>query len=427
MVYIAIKETIKNRINCRQGVSHKLKKQTNIRVNKILLTILISYLPICLWGQSDTVYVHRIYDNLKQIKSASYFWYQSASVLYDTIPALSYSVFKKEFENVSDKLVGVSIASFQIEDTTKMVYFYDGKVKSYLDWQNKIIPVDSFQNNRYPYRIVYPPFFTYVKCLLKYALETPDNLIVQVNDFTDSVLIRLAVNDKLVEVVGSSIVYADPSNLSEDKWTKYDIWINKMNDLPYRIKKQFPDRICWEECKEIRINTTDTIAFIASEYFPVGFKVMIVESERVNAKNLEGLFAPEWELKDTGNNEIALGDIKSKVIILQFTGIGCGPCYQSIPYLVKIKNQFKSEDLEIISIETWNKNISVIKKHISSNSINYKYLICNNEVGLEYGIQSVPRFFILDKKRIVRKILTGFDKERTYVELRQTIDQLLNE
>lgn len=119
-------------------------------MRKIFLTAIISYLPICLWGQSETSYLHRIYDNLKQIKSASYFWYQSASVLYDTIPVLSYNVFKKEFDNQEDKFVGVSIASFLIEDTTKMVYFYDGKVKSYLDWENKIIPVDSFQNNPYP-------------------------------------------------------------------------------------------------------------------------------------------------------------------------------------------------------------------------------------------------------------------------------------
>jgi len=396
-------------------------------MNKILLTILISYLPICLWGQSDTSYIQSIFDNLKQIKSASYFWYQSASVLYDTIPALSYNVFKKEFDNQGDEFVGVSIASFQIEDTTKMVYFYDGNVQSYLDWENKIIPVDSFHNNRYPYRIVYPPFFTYVKCLLKYALETPDNKIVQVYDFTDSVLIRLSVNDKLVEVVGSSIVYADPSNLTEDKWTKYDIWVNKMNDLPYRLIKRFPDRVCWQECKEIRINTTDTITFVASEYFPADFKVLVVESEQADEKNLEGVVAPGWKLKDTDNNEIALDDLKSKVLIIQFTGIGCGPCYQSIPYLKKIMGQFKSEELEIVSIETWNTNISIIKKHISSNSINYKYLICNDEVRLKYGIQSVPEFFVLDEKRVVRKIITGFDKEKTYVELKEEIDQLVNE
>jgi thiol-disulfide isomerase/thioredoxin len=394
---------------------------------QILLTLLISYLPICLWGQPDSSYIRRVFDNLKQIKSASYFWYQSASVLYDTIPVLSYNVFKKEFANQEDKFVGVSIASFQREDTTSMVYFYDGKVQSYLDWENKIIPVDSFQNNRYPYRIVYPPFFTYVKCLLKYSLETPDNKIVQVYDLTDSVLIRLSVNDKLVEVVGSSIVYADPSNLTEDKWTKYDIWINKKNDLPYRMIKRFPDRVCWEECKEIRINTTDTITFVASEYFPAEFAVKIFASDQANDKNLEGSVAPDWKLKDTDHNEIALRDLKSKVLIIQFTGIGCGPCYQSIPYLIKIKSQFNREELEIISIESWSANISVIKNHVSRNSINYKYLICNNEVRLKYGIQSVPKFFILDEQRVVRKIITGFNKEKTYVELKEVIAQIIKE
>jgi hypothetical protein len=95
--------------------------------------------------------------------------------------------------------------------------------------------------------------------------------------------------------------------------------------------------------------------------------------------------------------------------------------------LIKIKNQFKREEFEIVSIEIWNKNISVIKKYKSSNNIDYKYLICNNEVGLQYGIQSVPKFFVLDDKRVIRKIVTGFDKEKTYVELKETIDLIVNE
>jgi len=396
-------------------------------MNKTILAALLSCLTVSLWGQSDTSYIHRIYDNLKQIKSASYFWYQSASVLYDTIPVLSYNVFNKEFINEEDTFVGARIASFQPEDTTRMVSFYDGKVKSYLDWENKTIPVDSFQNDRYPFRIVYPPFFTYVKCLLKYSLESNDNKIVQVFDLTDSVLIRLYVSDKLVEVVGNRIVYGEPSDPEEDRWTKYDIWISKVNGLPWRMIKRFPDRVCWEECKGIRINTTDTIDFDASKYFPVGFAVKTFDNGQAGVKNLQGLAAPGWKLKDTDNNEIALDDFKSKVLLVQFTGIGCGPCYQSIPYMIKIRNQFKPEEFDLVSIETWNKDVPVIRNHVSRHKIDYKYLICNNEVELQYGIKSVPRFFILDEKRVVRKMITGFDKEKTYIELKDAIEQLVKE
>jgi thiol-disulfide isomerase/thioredoxin len=396
-------------------------------MNKILLTIIIVYLPICLWGQSDTGYIRRIFANLNQIKSASYFWYQSASALYDTIPSLRYNVFIKEFDNPEDKFVGARIANFQFDDTTKLVYFYDGMVQSYLDWENKTIPVDSFQNNRYLFRVVYPPFFTQVKCLLKYALETPDNKIIQVKDFVDSVLIRLYVYDKLAEVVGNRIVYADPPDLTEDKWTKYDFWINKLNNLPFRLVKRFPDRVCWEVCKDIKINTTDKIVFVALEYFPPDFAIQLNENIKSREKSLEGIAAPGWKLKDTDNNDIALGDLKNKVLLIQFTGIGCGPCYQSIPYLVKIRDQFNRDDFEIISIETWNNDISVIKKHISANRINYKYLVGNSEVKPKYGIQSVPKFFVLDENRVIRKIISGFDKEKTYGELKEIVDQLIQE
>ena len=262
---------------------------------------------------------------------------------------------------------------------------------------------------------------------MKYSLETPDNKIIQVKEFADSVLIRLYVNDKLVEVVGNRIVYADPSNLTEDKWSKYDIWVNKVNNLPYRLIKRFPDRVCWEVCKEIKINTTDKISFVASNYFPSDFFIEFNENKKTNEKNLVGTVAPGWKLKDTDNHEIALSDLKSKVLIIQFTGIGCGPCYQSIPFLIKIRNQFNRDEFDIISIETWNNALSVIKKHISSNRINYKYLIGNSEIKLKYGIQSVPKFFVLDKKRVIRKIITGFDKEKTYIELMGTVNQLINE
>ncbi|MEI7983083.1 MAG: TlpA disulfide reductase family protein [Bacteroidota bacterium] len=262
---------------------------------------------------------------------------------------------------------------------------------------------------------------------MKYALETSDKKIIQVYDFADSVLISLYVYDKWVEVVGNRIVYADLSDLTEDKWTKYDIWINKANNFPYRLIKRFPDRVCWEVCKDIKINTTDKIVFVASKYFPPDFAIKFNENKKANEKNLVGTVAPGWKLKDTDGHEIALSDLKSKVLIIQFTGIGWGPCYQSIPYLIKIRDQFKREEFEMVSIETWNNDISVIKKHISANRINYKYLICNQEVKQKYGIQSVPNFFILDEKRVIRKIITGFDKEKTYVELKEILDQLIHE
>jgi len=394
-------------------------------VKKLIFAIIISHVPIYLWGQSDTGFVRKIYENLRQIKSASYFWDQSASAIYDTVPSVSYRVFKKEFDNPDDKLVGAFIASFQVGDTTRLVYFYDGKVQSYLDWENQTIPVDSFQHDRYPFRIVYPPFFTHVKSLLKYALETTDSVTMMISDFQDSVRIRMSVQDKLVEVVGNRIVYADPADASEERWTVYEIWISRSNDLPYRMVKKFPDRVCWEVCRQIRIDTAGTTKFAARDYFPAGFAVTAYGEGEPARKNLEGIVAPAWKLKDTEGHETALADLTGKVLLVQFTGIGCGPCYQSIPCLVKLRDQFKRGDFEIVSIETWNTNPAVIKKHMAGNRINYLYLIGDQAVKQNYANRSVPQFFVLDEYRVIRKIITGFDKEKTCTELKEIVDQLV--
>lgn len=393
-------------------------------MNRTLLTLLLTYSCNVLWGQTDIAYFQSISEKLNQVKSASYFWHQSASALYDTIPSISYRVFKKEFIRPEDSLVGAAIASFQPEDTTRMVYFYDGEAQAYLDWDNKTIPADHFQYDRYPFRIIYPPFITYVKSLLHYALITTDEKNIRVYDHTDSVLIRLSVKDKLVEVVGCRIIYADPSSLAEDAWTSYEIWFNKATELPYRLIKRFPDRVCWEECKQLSINTSNTVTFVASSYFPADFELQFPDNKQVSENSMEGKPAPGWKLKDTDNHEISLEDFKSKVLVIQFTGMGCGPCYQSIPYLVQLRNSFKREDFDLLSIETWVTNPSVISKHISKSHINYKYLVGNNQVRSDYGIQSVPKFFVIDKNRVIRKIINGFDKEKTYKELKEVIDHL---
>jgi thiol-disulfide isomerase/thioredoxin len=397
------------------------------KMNKLLLAIFTFSLPICLLGQSDSIYLRKIYENLELVKSASYYWHQSASVLYDTVPSLSYRVYQKEFDNPEDEYVGASVANFQFDDTTRLVYFYDGKVKSYLDWENKTIPVDSFQNNPYPFRVVYPPFLIQVRSLLKYALETPSGRTVRVTDFADSVVISLMFSDQLVEVVGNRIVHAEPADPDGDKRSTYEIWISKVNDIPYRSIKRFPDRICWESCRDIKINTRKNSSFVASEYYPAGFTLTSVLHGKTNESNLEGKVAPGWTLKDADNNEIALSGLKSKVLVIQFTGIGCGPCHQSIPSLKKIREQYKNDDVELVSIETYTGDTAVIKKYIKLNAINYKYLVCDKEVKLKYGIQSVPRFFVLDGKRVVRKIITGYDRVKTYPELNESLDRLINE
>jgi peroxiredoxin len=330
----------------------------------------------------------------------------------------------KEYINPIDTFVGASYAEFQLKDSTKMVYFYDGKVKSYLDWENKTIPVDSFQNNKYPFRIVYPPFFTHVKSLIRYALDTTDSLKVELKDLGDSVQISLFIKDKIAEVVGNRIVYGEVPS-TDEKYAQYDIWINKETEFPYRLKKKTPMFISWEIPKNVHINTTNTELFVASKYFPSDFTVTYNKNKKPNTRDLEGKKAPDWSLKNTDNKTITSNDLKSKVLMIQFTGIGCGPCFLSIPFLKQLVADYKNKNFEFISIETWSGDMEELKKHQQRNSFNFKFLKAERNMMKEYQVNSVPVFFILDENRAIRKVINGYQKGTTDKEIKDTVDKLL--
>lgn len=370
--------------------------------------------------------IRELLNKLDKIKFASYYYYQTATLPYDTLPSLSYSVLKREYIDASDKYVGAKIASFSTNDTSKLEYFYDGKSKAYLDYEKKTIPVDSFKNNPNPYRIVYPPFVTQVKSLLKYALETKDNISISIAEQNDTSVIKLYIKEKLVEVVGRKIVYAEISNIDpSEAFTKYEIWINNVKKIPFRIVKRLPDRMCWENTNNMIIDDVNYHHFNSKDYFPSEFNIGFKNIKEIENK-IVGLIAPDWVLKDINNNLISLKDLKSKVVIIQFTGLGCGPCLLSIPYLIKISNEYNNKQLELFSVEMWSNNKDALNKHIIKHGINYKYLFGNNKIKQDYHVNGVPMFAILDEKRVIRKLIIGFNGENTMNDIKATINQILS-
>lgn len=136
--------------------------------------------------------------------------------------------------------------------------------------------------------------------------------------------------------------------------------------------------------------------------------------------------APEWTLTDTDDHSVSLKDIKSKVILLNFTGIGCGACQAAIPFLKELKGKYPTEDFELVAIESWSNRTSSRRTYAENKELNYLFLGATEEVLKDYQTgRSAPWFFILDENRMVRKIIQGYSLERTGKEISQAIDKLL--
>jgi len=393
----------------------------------IVLFIPLNLICGCKAEINNEEYLQSVYNTLDKIKSATYYFTCSASAPGDT---LSFSdpqhLYIKEFVNPADEFVGASSITYYQQDTTKIHEFYDGLVRGKFDWEEKTIKIDSFQNNPYPFRLVVHPFYTKTKNIIKYALETDDSTKMVLKDFGDSIQFSLLIYDKVLEFVTQPFVNTNPFESSIGKISQYDIWISKSDNLPYRMRRKMNHQTSFERCTNTKLNTTQDVKLISTDYFPENFSIVQFKREtRKRTSPFEGKVAPDWSLMDLQNNTVGLRELKSKVLLIQFTGVGCGPCHASIPFLKQLVNEYSLKEFEVIAIEFWSNNIEGLRRYIERNDLNFKFLKADENVIRNYQLRGAPAFFILDEKRVVRKVINGYSRGTTGNEIRDVITELL--
>jgi thiol-disulfide isomerase/thioredoxin len=376
----------------------------------------------CHIERDDNSYLKKVLHNLSQIESATYSSTVSGSIPGDTLKCVTYSHQTEEYINPSDTTIGSILTVVQQDAQQKVSWVYDGKAMIFMDWNEKTISIDSFKTTRTPFRPVMPPFYNYIKSIIRYALNTKDSITVELIDLTDTILFQLTVYGKSVEFIGKPH-YNDPRYT--EPLSKYDIWINKSDNLPYRYKRNLVSTISWESIEKVVFNKSKIEEFKVANYIPDGFTLLTKKNQSEAKIDLTNEKAPDWNLFDSENKLISLKNFNSKVILIQFTGIGCGFCHLSVPFLKNLVNEYAAVDLCLVAVETWSNDPEVIKRYISNNKLNYKYLLSTDENKKQYQISAVPVFFILDNDRIIRKIIKGYSKDSTDKEIKDEINALL--
>jgi len=82
-----------------------------------------------------------------------------------------------------------------------MLFAYDGKIKVKVNRHANYYAVDDFSNNRWPYRIVYAPFMSRVKAVIKYALNSNDSISIVSTNIGNNKKYKISIYDKRIDFV----------------------------------------------------------------------------------------------------------------------------------------------------------------------------------------------------------------------------------
>lgn len=392
-----------------------------------VLFVLIT-LNACSQPKGTKDYLRIVLNNLDKVESATYFSTSEGWAPGDTAASAHMDHYRKEYNNPLDTTIGASFVSLLQSDTTQLAFCYDGKMEAFVFDEEKFTGIDSFKVRELPFRPLTPPFFNYAKCIIKYALETEDSISIKLEELDKSFHFSLTIfEDKQVEFFGKAY-YMDDSPLNYGETTsKYEIWIDKSTDLPYKVRREMSHDTSIETVGKVELNKINIKDFNAVNYFPKNYPLINRGERNPNQKdnNLLGKKAPDWTLTDTNDKKLSLIDLKSKVVMIQFTSVSCGPCRVSIPFLNQLTTAYKKEDFDFVAIECTANSLNAVKFYQTKNGINYKFIKSDKPVLKVYEIRSFPVFYILDQKRRIKHIINGYGKDSTDDEIRNIINEII--
>src|SRR5690554_875434 len=384
----------------------------------------------CTSPKSNTDYLKSVLTNLEAIESARYYVTNENWIPGDTAARRIYRELVIEIDNPADTTIGAMYVEFLESDSTLLRQGYDGNMRAFVHHDSSAIMVDSFKMERFPFRLVSPPFFNYAKNIMKYSLDTTDSISLQISEESGSVhMVLTTFEDAQIEFFGKAYHMPVYPDYYTEPTSRYEIWIDKKTSLPYKIKRDMSHDITIRTIDNLRVNEEELNSFAVTNFFPQNYTLRGrgegASNINFSKANLLGETAPEWSLLSTSNQLVSLSNIKSNVTLLMFTSVSCGPCKIAIPHVNELSSTYGKSDLEVVAIECSTQSMKALNMYRENNDIQYTLLQSNDEVYESYGILGFPIFFVLDKDHTVRKIINGYNQNTFADEITTTINEIL--
>lgn len=138
------------------------------------------------------------------------------------------------------------------------------------------------------------------------------------------------------------------------------------------------------------------------------------EADRARAAVAQKIDKPaaDWSLKDPQGKTWKLSDYAGKkVVILDFWATWCSPCMQAMPALDDWCKKHKPADVEVFSINTWERNPEKAKKLFIDKKYAMHLLMDGNTAAQEYGVSGIPYICIIGKDGKIHYEVKGFSPD----------------
>jgi len=143
-----------------------------------------------------------------------------------------------------------------------------------------------------------------------------------------------------------------------------------------------------------------------------------------DAPESSALPAPDFDLERVGGGQLALTDLRGKLVLLDFWATWCVPCVKAIPELNAVYTSHRGEDVEVIGIAVEDLEADELAAWIEEKGVEYPVLRSDSALAEAYGAFEFPQHVLVSRDgRILEQLQPGV---HTRDELDALIERHLN-
>ncbi|HYR97126.1 MAG TPA: TlpA disulfide reductase family protein [Candidatus Binatus sp.] len=127
-----------------------------------------------------------------------------------------------------------------------------------------------------------------------------------------------------------------------------------------------------------------------------------------------GARAPDFTLRDQAGREVALSDLRGKVVCLDFWASWCAPCKAALPGLDAIAARHAREGLEVVAVNIDGRRSDAerfLAEHLPAPAFRVLY-DPGASVLARFAPGGMPALYLIDRTGIVRLAESGYDPGR---------------
>lgn len=132
---------------------------------------------------------------------------------------------------------------------------------------------------------------------------------------------------------------------------------------------------------------------------------------------------PEATFHALDGTPVAVSTFQGSVVLINFWGTWCAPCFQEIPELVRLSHQFKKRGLEVVGVAVDSGRPEDIREFMAEYGMDYQILVGDMSiVKSRFRVLGFPTSLLIDRQGLIRKRYFGPQTEEA---LKKDVEPLL--